>query len=163
AFPLAPPSSPASPTLLSQNMMNSGKPAESRDPLGLRADLREALALPELERPDTEPGRRAAYQLAAALGRWRRFGVAAGAEDGTLPVPLAVGALEQWFLYAQEWQSLARDLPERWLAASTRIEADSLCLDLLEARMETWAVFVAADEAYEDSLFTGNSARQNLA
>jgi hypothetical protein len=136
--------------------MNEKASSTSADPLGLRADLRLASSLADRDQFDDEEDQRAAYQLAAALGRCRLFGVDLGEDDETLAVPVALAAVRQWLVYAEQWRRQAKDLPQRWDAASSEIEADSLCFDLLEARMESWAVFVAVDEAYEECLHSGD-------
>src|SRR5207245_10255028 len=43
-------------------------------------------------------------------------------------------------------------LAQRWEQAVEEIEAADMAIDLLVARMESWALFLAVDEAYQESL-----------
>lgn len=150
------------------------------DPLGCRAALEEALSAPALDvfdlpAPPSEQkdvrapasssvGRTpsaasaessaAAYQVAVALGRCRLFGVDLGDLDGTLPPRMAVAAAKQLANYLIQWTNDARTLPQRWDDAPHPAEAEEMCLELLEARMETWAAYIALDEAFAEALET---------
>jgi hypothetical protein len=129
-------------------------------PSGWREELAHALAQPELAdvTSDTEPVRRAAYWLAVVLGNCRLRGLDLGDRDGSLPAPVALAA-GRWLVdLLGHWSQDARRLEER-LQEATDTEANDACFDLLEARMEAWAAFVAIDEAYQTSL-AGWQARQ---
>jgi SNF2 family DNA or RNA helicase len=133
------------------------------DPLGWRLEVQEALAQPDLAAfdrgEDTAAARRAAYRLAAALGHCRLFGVDLGELDGSLDVAVGLGAAVQWEEYLRDWVEDAECLGRRWEQASEEIEALDFTLDLLIARMEAWAVFVAIDEAYQSCLETADPKR----
>jgi hypothetical protein len=136
-------------------------PTSSRlggDPLGWRDELRHALGQPALasfsDDAQTEDSEacRAAYQVAACLGKCRLFGVDAGELDGTLPAGLAAAASRQWAAYVGEWIEAAGRLPGAWSESAEEVEALDRAVDLLTARMESWAVFLAVDESYQDSI-----------
>lgn len=135
----------------------------SGDPLGCRADLAEALAAPALSQlegstPLSPEVPLAAYQVAVALGRCRLFGVDPGELDGTLPPDMALAAARQLAFYLSEWAHVhVPTLPQRWEDAADPTEAEEMCLELLEARMEAWAAFVAIDEAYAATLVAGDA------
>jgi hypothetical protein len=112
------------------------------DRFGAAEELRAALAQPDLS------GAQAAYRLAVALGRCRLFGVEPGADlDGTLPAELALPAAATLAGQLEVLTEEARQLGPRWDCAVDPIEADGLCVDLLDARMEAWAALSAIDEA----------------
>ncbi|MCL6502310.1 MAG: hypothetical protein K6T86_06455 [Pirellulales bacterium] len=145
-------------------MSNPSEPqAASGDPLGCRADLAEALAAPALSQwegstPPSAEVPLAAYQVAVALGRCRLFGVDPGELDGTLPPDMALAAACQLACYLSEWTHVdVPTLPQRWEDAADPAEAEEMCLELLEARMEAWAAFVAIDEAYAATLVAGDA------
>jgi SNF2 family DNA or RNA helicase len=129
------------------------------DPLGWQVEVQEALAQPALAdfaaAGDTPAARRAAYRLASALGHCRLFGVGLGGRDGSLDVAVGLGAALQWAEYLREWVEEARHLGQRWERAAEEAEAIDYALDMLIARMEAWAVFVAVDEPYQECLETG--------
>lgn len=133
----------------------------NEDPLGCRAALAEALAAPALEAFDAPAASSpeapaAAYQVAVALGRCRLFGVELGEADGVLPPGMALAAARYLSGLLPWLVEDARTLPERWDEQRTAAEAEELCLELLEARMETWAAYVALDEAFAESLDPGD-------
>ncbi len=139
--------------------MNPAMPPDPAgpDPPRWRIEVQEALSQPALaafdagaaEGPDA---RRAAYRLAVALGHCRLFGIDLGAEDGTLSAAVALAAAEQLIAYLGEWEEDARRLPSRWERAAELVESADCVLDLLVARMEAWAAFLAIDEGYRDCL-----------
>lgn len=138
------------------------------DPFGCRAALVEALAQPELDlmaesdSAEVEDVRVAAFQVALALGRCRLFGVDAGEDDGFLPIQWAYSALDHLDALLREWCDDARQLASRWNEAETFKEADELCVELVEARMEAWAVCVAVDDALEDACVTAEPCVSEL-
>jgi hypothetical protein len=133
------------------------------DSPGYVHDLRAALARPELrdlDRPEPpgDDARAAAYELALALGRCRLCGTEVGVNlPSTLSTPWPVAAAEVLEKYLGEWAEDARTLAERWERADDMVEAEDLCLGLLRARMEAWAVWVAVDDVYQDGLERGNA------
>ncbi len=137
------------------------------DPFGWMESFRQALAqapLAEFEN-DAEPGlpaRRAAYHLAACLGRCRLFAVALGEVDGTLPPRVAAAAAEQWRSHIDAWTVAAGRLERVWSGLVEEVEALDRSADLLSARMESWAVFLALDEAYQNCIVTASPARGRL-
>ncbi|MDY3562689.1 DEAD/DEAH box helicase [Gemmata sp. JC673] len=130
-------------------------PEHGNDPLGWREQFRRALAHPKLAdlggEPDDE-ALRAAYQLASALGHCRLYGVDLGATDGTLPPDIAVAAARRWDRLLGEWTLKATRLEEVWAGSGEEFVALDASADLLGARMESWAVFLAIDEAYQDAV-----------
>ncbi|HEX4608971.1 MAG TPA: DEAD/DEAH box helicase, partial [Urbifossiella sp.] len=137
------------------------------DPLGWAESFRQALAqapLAEFE-SDAEsglPALRAAYHLATCLGRCRLFAVALGETDGTLPPKVAVAATEQWRSHIDAWTVAAGRLEWVWTSVVEEVEALDRSADLLSARMESWAVFLALDEAYQDCVVAASPARRRL-
>jgi hypothetical protein len=121
------------------------------DPHGRRAELLRARAQPELADVslDTEPVRRAAYWLAVVLGNCRLRDLDLGEEDGSLLVPTALAAGRRLGALLPSWSDEAWRLEERLDKVDCAVEADDLCFDLLEARMEAWAAFIAIDETYQ--------------
>lgn len=105
---------------------------------------------------------RSAYQAAACMGRCRLFGVDAGELDGTLPTGLALAASVQWSAYLGEWIEAAGRLPRAWSETAEEVEALDRAVDLLTARTESWAVFLAVDEAYQDSVELASPAGPRL-
>jgi SNF2 family DNA or RNA helicase len=91
------------------------------------------------------------------------FGVDLGEGDGTLPAEVAVAAAEQWSSHLGEWILQADHLARVWGEAAEEPEALDASIDLLTARMESWAVFIAVDEAYQDALEVGDTGRGRLA
>ncbi len=127
--------------------------------LDWRLELQDALAQPGLAGFDAgaAPGpseKRAAYRLAVALGKCRLFGVALGPLDGSLAPSLGLAAAEQWLHYLPEWASDAQRLEDDCQRADDEVEELDRCADLLVARMESWAAFLAIDEAYQESVET---------
>jgi hypothetical protein len=132
---------------------NDSVQAGSAGPSGWRQELAYALGQPELAEvaSDTEPVRRAAYWLAVVLGNCRLRELDLGESDGSLPVPIALAAGRRLAALLEQWGKDAGRLEER-LQGATEPEANDACFDLLEARMEAWAAFVAIDEAYQARL-----------
>lgn len=128
-----------------------------QDWLGLRADFLRALAHPTLEACAVEGvmdamGHQSAYRIAAILGECRLFGVSLGEFDGTLPIGIALAAAQYYGRRLADWRGNARQLARCWEETDGEVEGKELVLQLLEARMEAWAVLVALDEAYQDAL-----------
>ncbi len=126
------------------------------DPVAARQALANALALPALAEfegsgaPSAEASA-AAYELARALGYCRLFGVKPGdALDRTLPPPMARAGGVALVERLAGWTADARNLGSRWDETEDPAEAESLCADLLEARMDAWAAWAAIDEAHGD-------------
>jgi ATP-dependent helicase HepA len=148
--------------------MNPTSFRPSRDPLGWREELRQALAQPALAAFNEQAGvddplaRRAAYQVAACLGKCRLFGVELAELDGTLSAELAAAATEQWSAYLGEWIHAAGMLPQAWSEAAEEVEALDYAVDLLTARMECWEVFLAVDEAHQESVEVPSPAAPRL-
>jgi hypothetical protein len=106
---------------------------------------------PAAEAPDS--ARRAAVDLAVALGRCRLHGVALPPEDdGVLPLEIAQAAAARLIDGLGEAGLIARGLGERFDEATDPIEIEDLCLELLSVRMDAWAAFLAIDEAYAAAL-----------
>lgn len=126
------------------------------DPLGWIDQLREALAdLEEFGAPGGQvspEGRRAAYHVAVALGQCRVFGVQVPEDiDGTLPVADAAAAAEEAAEWVAHWTEHAGTLAGRWCHAEPE-EAEALCADILEMRMDGHCVMEAVSECYERML-----------
>lgn len=136
--------------------------SRNTDPLNLRDQLREALAQPALASfagegggaaPPPAEARQAAYELAVALGSCRLFGIELGAEvEGDLPTAVALAAADELIAVAEQGVRDAQGLGEEVDAAEEAVEAESACCDLLETAMETWAAYLAIDDAYQYDL-----------
>jgi hypothetical protein len=115
------------------------------------AELIRARAQPDLAdiSADTEQARRAAYWLAVVLGNCRLRELDLGDEDGSLAVPVALTAGRRLATLLTHWSHDAWRLEERLDDTSGAVEINDLCFDLLEARMEAWAAFLAIDEAHQ--------------
>src|SRR5262249_34712833 len=128
-------------------MTNSRDP--HANPAGCVDALRAALVQEELAEfgragPVTERAREAACDLAVAVGRCRLFGSEPGEDlDGTLPAPVALAAAVALAERLRGWAEEASTLGRRWDENDDPIEAEDLCLDLLEMRMDAWAAYVA--------------------
>jgi len=121
-------------------------------------DLRRALQAPPLEEFEqhvtapTPGARKAAYNLALALGRCRIFGVdVPGDLDGELWPAVAMAAAEQAAQYVRQWADEARTMSQRWDAACPE-EAEDIVASTLEARMDAACVMEAVSECYERML-----------
>lgn len=130
-------------------------PASGHDPMGWQHELQLALedpALAAFESPGA-PGPEAAaaaYRLALCLGYCRLLGVDLPDDvDGTLPAPEAMAAAEELIRHLAVWVEDTQQLPPRWDTAAPGVE-DDYCADLLEARMDAWAAYLAISEAHED-------------
>jgi hypothetical protein len=87
--------------------------------------------------------------LAIALGRCRLFGVTTtGNDDFTLSTHAAAQAMSELRAYME---TLSTDFDR---AAPHR--AQTLALELLEARMDLWAAYIALDEAYAAARYDAN-------
>jgi hypothetical protein len=136
------------------------------DALGYLEQLRDALADPLLDEFDgqspSDEAKQAAARLAVALGYCRLFGIDAGEDDGTLPVPEARGAIESLLQQIRELREQVRTLPERWDDAADGFEAESMCADILEQRMDLWAAMVALGEASLSALIDEDPGAEEL-
>lgn len=124
------------------------------DPTGRLADLAAALresALAAVAADGTGPpaGAAAAERLATALGYCRLYGLDPGADDGTLPVPVAVAAAGRLADDLELWAAEADRLGARWDTADGPDAADDLAAGLLTARTDALAALTAIDEAAE--------------
>jgi hypothetical protein len=121
---------------------------------GWQTELAYALAQPELAQveQDTEPARRTAYWLAVVLGHCRLEAVELDELDGSLPEPIALAACRHFVRIVPAWCEDARRLDKCLLPGQDQMEENEQCFELLEARMQAWAVYVAIDEAYQVSV-----------
>jgi SNF2 family DNA or RNA helicase len=132
-------------------------PDPREEPNGWRSALLRALADPALAAFDGEASVAdeqadwAAYGVAVALGQCRLFGVELADDDGSLSPSMGLAAARKWRAYLGEWVSAADEIPRLWLKAGGTLEVLELALEPLEQRMESWAAFVAIDEAYEEA------------
>jgi CRISPR-associated endonuclease/helicase Cas3 len=126
----------------------------SKDSPGWRKELAYALAQPELAKVEqnTEPACRAAYWLAVVLGHCRLEDVDLGELDGSLPEAAALAACRRFVRLVPAWCEDAQRLDKKLLTAQGLVEENDICFELLEARMEAWAAYVAIDEAYQVSV-----------
>lgn len=130
-------------------------PSSGHDPMGWQYELQLALEDPALAAFDSPgvPGPEAAaaaYRVALCLGYCRLLGADLPAElDGTLPPREAMAAGEELIRHCAFWIDEARQLPTRWDAAPPGVE-DQYAADMLQARMDAWAAYVAISEAHED-------------
>ena len=121
-------------------------------------ELQEALEAASLEEFETrepkavsEEAKRAAYQLAVALGRCRAFGVLVPVDiDGTLHPQVAIAAAEIGETFLRQWIERAEQLDVRWVHAEPEL-AETMGAELLEARMEALFVLEALSEAQDAS------------
>jgi hypothetical protein len=135
--------------------------------MGWQHELRLALENPALaafESPGI-PGPEAAaatYRLALCLGYCRLLGVDLPADvDGTLPASEAMAAAEELIRHLGLWVEEAQQLPSRWDTAPPGVE-NEYCADLLEARMDAWAAFLAISEAHEDCVIQQERTAQDF-
>ena len=148
--------------------MNPTRPTPSgHDLIGWKESFRQALAQAPLAdfQAGVEPrlpALRAAYHLAACLGKCRLFGVELGDLDGTIPPEIAAAAADQWGAYLRDWTAATGRLERVWGDAEEEMESLDRSVDLLTARMESWAVFLAVDEAYQDCVESSSPTRQRL-
>lgn len=135
------------------------------DLFGYVERLREALRDPALAEFDTTPGpaaKEAAARVAVLLGYCRVFGLDVGEDDGVLPVPEALGAIEALQKKVEELVEAVRTLPERWDEAIDPVEEDCICAGVLERRMDLWVATVALAEAALDALEEGHPLERVL-
>src|SRR5262249_5729213 len=100
------------------------------------------------ESEELETARRAAVDVAIALGRCRLHGVDLAEDDGVLPLKLAQAAVPRLIAALDRRATIACDLENRLNQAAAPIEIEDLCLNLLRDRLDAWAAFLAIDEAY---------------
>lgn len=139
--------------------MNPVPPPPAREdlPCGWRNALRRALADPALARFDDDPtvaqaeADWAAYTVAVALGRCRLFGAHLGEDDGSLGPAMGRAAARKWDAFLKEWTQAANEIPRHFHEADGAMELLDVALDPLVRRMDSWAAFVAIDEAYEEA------------
>src|SRR5258708_7346232 len=129
---------------LSSRHQETGQPGPGD---GWRTELTIALNQPELVLPElnTEPAQRAAYWLAVVLGHCRVEGVELGAMNGSLPVTVALAAGQRLGWLLSGWTRDAEDMEKQLEEAEGEVEANELCFELLEARVQAWAAYVAVD------------------
>ena len=126
------------------------------DPWEHVEQLREALdaaALDCFERPDenrpSPEACEAAFHVAMALGYCRLFGITIpDGLDGVLSSNVAIAAADYLCESIERWSVDARNLEMLWDQSDPTV-GELLCYDMLEARMDCWATFVAVDEAFE--------------
>jgi hypothetical protein len=144
------------------------QPANAPNPRSCLEALREALNRPELDEfdrpgPLTATARQAAYQLAVALGRCRLFGVQPNEElEKPLPANRALQAALELHGYLKAWTEHAHQLGRRWDESEVATVAEDLCLNLLEHRLEAWAVYLVIDDAYQACLESADPGREAL-
>jgi hypothetical protein len=109
-----------------------------------------AFEAPQAASPGPE-ARQASYRLARALGYCRLFGIEPGELDGTLLGREAMTAVEELEHFLSEWTISARRFTDRWGEAGPLAQY-ACCAELLEARMDAWAVYLAIFEAHENSV-----------
>jgi hypothetical protein len=132
-----------------------------------RCELQAALEAPELAAFDNAatPGPEAAgaaYRLALCLGYCRLFGVGLPSDiDGVMSAREAMAAARMLISNVSVWAQCARELPARCNAAPAGVGA-ALCADLLQAWMDSWAVFQAVSEAHEECVCLGGPDAQEF-
>lgn len=137
------------------------------DLLGDAETLRQALDRPELDffddNPDNwkdevpEQSRRAAVDLAVALGKCRLHGVELGEDDGTLSFAMAKAAVDQLVIGTAELIESAEKLGERYDNTYDPVEIHDHVTFLIEDRIDSWAAFIAIDDAYGAELEKNDS------
>ncbi|HPU07903.1 MAG TPA: hypothetical protein PLO20_15300 [Thermogutta sp.] len=138
-----------------------------RDPMAWQEALERALEAPALADFDragqiSDDAKAAAYQVAVALGYCRLCDVSLPSDlDGVLSAPEAIAAGEELLRCLKAWQEEARQLPKRWDTEPPGTEID-LCAEVLEARMDAWAVYVAISETHEDLLIDKEPGSEEL-
>ena len=80
-----------------------------------------------------------------------------------MSVPTALAASRRLASLLPQWTEEAQRLEQRLDRVDGEVEANDLCFDLLEARMEAWAAFVAIDEAYQACLVERSAQRAEFA
>ncbi len=130
-------------------------------------ELRLALEDPALAvfETDGSPGpgaHAAAYRLALCLGWCRALRIELPADlDGILPAAEAMAAAEKLIRNIQIWLAEVNELPSRWEEAPPGTE-ESLCADILQARLDAWAAFLAISEAYDDCVDQDEPAEEQF-
>jgi hypothetical protein len=126
---------------------------DRNDPLGYGIILQELLADPALARfseggSATQESYAVAHHLAETLGYCRLFGVDVPVDvDGSLSASIATAACNRLRdQLTNEIESLD-DFPATWEQTQSQIELEMLCCDILESRMDAWAVVIAVTEA----------------
>lgn len=122
----------------------------ARDLFGYVEKLREALANPHLAEFDAVPldeAKKAALKVAICLGYCRLFGLDPGEDDGILPVPEALGAVEALQIVVQQTMEMVSEYPRLWDSSTCEQEAIDLTTDLLQSRMDIHAAQIAIAEA----------------
>ena len=120
-------------------------PATHADPLDCRGQLADAAGRTKVS-PAHAPDRRAAFDLAVALGKCRVFGVRPGADVVLSPQAAAQAAVELRDRLERHAED-ARALPEI-LDGAGAWEEEDICLHLVEARTDAWAAMQALDDVY---------------
>lgn len=131
--------------------------AGDRDPMDWKYELERALGHPALAAFDSgqtllPEAKAAAYRVALCMGYCRLFRVHLPDElDRILPAQEAMAAADELIDNIKLWIAEARDLKARWDEAKSGVE-EVYRGDLLEARMDAWAAYVAIAEAYVDCI-----------
>jgi len=138
------------------------------DPMGCLQSLADAASDPALEQFEgggevSLKARQAACRLATALGECRLFGVKPSEGlDGTLPPRMATAASEELIAQVSHARAVAERLPELWDECGDAMEAEELCLGLVEDRLSFWAATVALEEAFVGALDNSMAAASGL-
>lgn len=123
------------------------------DSLGYLNALQEILADPILDEFDsggavTQECRSLAHHLAETLGYCRLFNVDVPESfDGSLSAAIATAAARDLREHLVVETLSFDDFPETWEQTQSQVELELLCCDVLETRMDAWAVVVSAAEA----------------
>lgn len=131
--------------------------AGDRDPMDWKYELELALGDPALAAFGSgqtllPEAKAAAYRVALCMGYCRLFRVHLPDElDRILPSQEAMAAADELIDNIELWIAEARDLKARWDEAESGVE-EVYRGDLLEARMDAWAAYVAIAEAYVDCI-----------
>jgi 5-methylcytosine-specific restriction protein B len=87
-----------------------------------------------------------AYRLAVSLGYCRLFGIEVENAVAHLSMECASAGLKFWMSRCVEWQQKARELELVWASAAAETDALTYSTNLLTARMDSWAAFIAIHE-----------------
>jgi hypothetical protein len=130
--------------------------ADRGDPARCLPQLRHLRSLAQTQ------GESPCWDLAVALGRCRLFGVTPPpADDFTLSTLALHHVLKQLAPFVAAHDALASNL-ESEIDRQGPHRAQTLALELLEARMDLWCAYLAADEAYAAAMYDGAPALEYL-
>jgi len=104
-------------------------------------ELARALQAPELDGEGAKAAE-AAFRVALCLGYCRILGAELPEGGACLSVRQARAAGDVLVKNIATWVKETQDLPARWDSAPVGTETD-LCVDILQARMDAWAVSIA--------------------